>query len=63
MTRPILHVLAALALPAGVAFHGGRAEAAKAPEVKPTEWLNAKGATSWDTLKGRLILVEKWATW
>ncbi len=34
-----------------------------APAVEPTEWLNAKKSVSWKGLKGRLVLVEKWATW
>jgi cytochrome c biogenesis protein CcmG, thiol:disulfide interchange protein DsbE len=33
-----------------------------APALEPTEWMNTK-ATSWKDLKGRLVLVEKWATW
>ena len=37
----------------------------KAPPVKPARWLNSKGKArvSWKNLEGRLILVEKWATW
>lgn len=34
-----------------------------APAVEPTEWLNTKGATTWKDLRGRLVLIEKWATW
>ena len=34
-----------------------------APAVEPSEWLNTKGIVSWSALKGRLVLVEKWATW
>jgi hypothetical protein len=34
-----------------------------APALEPTEWLNTKVATSWNDLKGKLVLVEKWATW
>ena len=34
-----------------------------APIVEPSQWLNASGAISWDRLKGRVIVVEKWATW
>lgn len=34
-----------------------------APEVEPSQWLNAKGNVSWKTLKGRVVLLEKWATW
>jgi len=35
----------------------------KASSVEPSEWINNKGPVSWSNLKGRLILVEKWATW
>jgi hypothetical protein len=35
----------------------------KAPPLEPSQWLNHIGPISWDSLKGRLILVEKWATW
>src|SRR5262245_60047644 len=35
----------------------------KASSVEPSEWINGKGSTTWRSLKGRLILVEKWATW
>ncbi len=35
----------------------------KAPPVEPSKWLNNKGPVSWNDLKGRVILVEKWATW
>ena len=34
----------------------------KAPAVEPSKWLNTKADLSWSTLKGRVILVEKWAT-
>ena len=35
----------------------------KAPELDPKEWINGKGNLSWASLKGRVILIEKWATW
>jgi hypothetical protein len=45
----------------------GRVPAAEvgmpAPAVEPTEWLNTSPTSTWAGLKGRLILVEKWATW
>ena len=44
--------------PAGAAEVGSTA-----PTVEPKEWLNSPGSVSWHSLKGRLILVEKWATW
>ena len=34
-----------------------------APALEPMEWLNTKGPTSWKDMKGRLVLIEKWATW
>jgi hypothetical protein len=34
----------------------------RAPPVEPSKFLNAKGDLSWNTLKGRVVLVEKWAT-
>ncbi|MEM7235973.1 MAG: hypothetical protein AAF517_27650 [Planctomycetota bacterium] len=34
-----------------------------APELEPREWLNTKGKTTWAKLKGRAIVIEKWATW
>jgi hypothetical protein len=31
--------------------------------LKPTVWLNTQGKdVTWSKLKGRVILVEKWAT-
>ena len=33
-----------------------------APSISPSQWLNTKGSVSWDKLKGRVILVENWAT-
>jgi hypothetical protein len=45
----------------------GRAPAGEvgmpAPAVEPAEWLNASPSSTWAGLKGRLVLVEKWATW
>lgn len=35
----------------------------KAPALKSTQWLNHKGKVSWSSLAGRVILIEKWATW
>lgn len=31
--------------------------------VAPSEWINAPPGFSWNQLEGRLVLVEKWATW
>ena len=54
-------LVASLALPALV--QGGSDIGSDAPALEPVEWLNHKGPISWKALKGRLILVEKWATW
>lgn len=37
---------------------------AKAPAIEPADWLNFKGASmDWKDLRGRAILVDRWATW
>ena len=41
----------------------GPAVGDKAPEVAPERWFNGGSSLSWDKLKGRVILVERWATW
>jgi hypothetical protein len=53
----------ALAALGGPALRAGVSVGSPAPAVSPSEWLNGKGAVSWSSLKGRLILIEKWATW
>ena len=59
--------LGSLALLAVFGADSGQALAAnvgsKASPVEPSEWLNVKGSFSWNAVKGRLVLVEKWATW
>ena len=45
-------------IPAGAATVGS-----PAPAIEPNEWLNTKGTMTWKDLKGRLVIVEKWATW
>lgn len=35
----------------------------RAPAIKPIEWINAPANTSWSSFRGRVILVERWATW
>ena len=62
------HFPVALALASLLVAGSGelRAEAevgAAAPPLEPTAWFNAKSNMSWSQLKGRVILVEKWATW
>ena len=41
---------------------GTPVEGDKAPALSPTKWLNARANTTWKSLKGRVILVENWAT-
>ena len=52
------------ALVAATLAHGQATpvEGDKAPALNPTKWLNARSNTTWKSLKGRVILVEKWAT-
>ena len=61
-------VLTFAAMAAAIAMAGSTLRSANptgtpAPEVKPSVWLNTQGKdVSWSRLKGRVILVEKWAT-
>jgi len=61
-------VLTFAAMAAAIAMAGSTLRSASpkgtpAPEVKPSVWLNTQGKdVSWSRLKGRVILVEKWAT-
>jgi len=34
-----------------------------APPLNAGGWINIDTNTSWDSLQGKLILIEKWATW
>ena len=58
--RVLFSLAAALLVPAGLTspVMGG-----EATPIEPTTWLNAKTPVTWKSLKGRVILVEKWATW
>jgi hypothetical protein len=62
MSRKIGLTLAAL-LASQAEVSAAAAVGEKAPAVEPKEWLNSKEAVTWNQLKGRVILVEKWATW
>ena len=61
-------VMTCAALAAAIALAGSMLSSAPpentpAPELKPKEWLNTQGKNvTWSQLKGRVILVEKWAT-
>jgi hypothetical protein len=57
---PLAVALAALL--AAPAFAGSNV-GDEAPALTPGGWLNAKGPVTWDRLQGKLILIEKWATW
>jgi hypothetical protein len=54
--------LATLFAAPAIAF-GAAEVGSPAPAVEPVEWLNTKSPITWKDLKGRLVLVEKWATW
>jgi hypothetical protein len=60
LTLACFALLAASAAGSGPALAAG--VGSKASPVEPSEWLNVKGAFSWNAVKGRLVLVEKWAT-
>ena len=53
---------AALVLTAATSVYGAEV-GEKAPELTPSKWLNTKVPVSWKDLAGRVILIEKWATW
>ncbi len=61
-------VLTFAAMAAAIAMAGSTLRSANptgtpAPALKPTVWLNTQGENvTWNQLKGRVILVEKWAT-
>jgi hypothetical protein len=56
-------LVAALAPSAGVQAALKAEVGSEAPAVEPSQWLNAPGNISWQNLKGRVVLLEKWATW
>ena len=60
MVAPIAAVLVAVM---SVSAYAGSEVGDQAPELKPSGWLNNKGPVSWERMKGKLILIEKWATW
>ena len=35
----------------------------KAPPLRPRMWMNNRAPVTARTLQGRLVLIEKWATW
>jgi hypothetical protein len=62
MRREIL-AAAFVAATLGASTARGAAVGSPAPALEPTKWLNAKGNVTWGSFKGRLVMVEKWATW
>jgi hypothetical protein len=56
---PLALALAAFAAPAFAGSNVGD----DAPALTPGGWLNNKGPVSWEKLQGKLVLIEKWATW
>jgi hypothetical protein len=57
-----LTVLAA-ALVVGIRPGAASEVGEKGPAVEPSKWLNVNGPISWQMLEGKLVLIEKWATW
>ncbi len=62
MRRSFFPVLLGLAVLAPTSLLAKATVGSKAPRLEPKEWLNTQGTMSWSQLKGRVILVEKWAT-
>jgi hypothetical protein len=58
-----LPALAAFALGGWTSFAPASEVGSPAPDIEPSEWLNTKTPLSWSQLAGRVILIEKWATW
>ena len=59
---PFAALAAAIAM-AGSTLRSANPKGTPAPEVKPSVWLTTQGKdVTWSKLKGRVILVEKWAT-
>ena len=63
MKHAIFYLLAAVIPSFTGTLYAKAKVGSKAPRLEPKKWLNVKRPTSWSALKGRVILVEKWATW
>ncbi|MGE4618467.1 MAG: hypothetical protein AAEJ04_01515 [Planctomycetota bacterium] len=55
--------LLAICLLASFPVQAGSEVGDVAPAMKPGGWINIEGTTTWESLSGKLILIEKWATW
>ncbi len=53
----------AIMLLASLPLQAGSEVGDAAPPINAGGWINMDANTSWDSLAGKLILVEKWATW
>jgi len=49
--------------PAGVVVAAEPSVGSRAPEVRAQAWLNAQGPTTLAGLRGKVVVVEFWATW
>ncbi|MGE4615053.1 MAG: hypothetical protein AAEJ46_12035 [Planctomycetota bacterium] len=61
-TRSWLAVVA-ICLLASLPVQAGSEVGDVAPALKPGGWVNIDETTTWESLSGKLILIEKWATW
>ena len=61
--RLVAPLAAALVVAMAVPALAGSNVGDDAPALTPGGWLNNKGPVSWDRMQGKLILIEKWATW
>jgi len=62
MTRSSALAIAILLL-SSIPADGGSEVGDVAPALIAGGWINSDTNTSWDSLQGKLILIEKWATW
>lgn len=62
MVQRVLSLLALTAIVLPMGMHAA-AIGDRAPSVKSKTWFNAKVPVNWKDLRGRVILVEKWATY
>ncbi|MDE0959495.1 MAG: hypothetical protein OSB09_01810 [Planctomycetota bacterium] len=53
----------AILLLASIQVEAGSEVGDTAPALNAGGWINIDANTSWDSLQGKLILIEKWATW